>query len=507
MNSEVLNPKPEAQERGAASDSDLTFRVFRISPPPAALRFWPAILLVAGTVACFEIAYTPVKFGPARCLIVGYLICLTQLARLKTTRLAFYTGLTTGLLCVAPQLDCFWRIFGPAAIPLWLVMAFWVGLYVSLAHAVLVRFGPARAAVVIPFIWTGLEYFRSELYFLRFSWLNIGYAFADSPASGPLRFFGVYGLGFLAAVIAAAWLTRRILPATLSTLAVVLTVVISLRSSTPLPSQTTLRIAGVQFEFPMEQHLPRWLDRTLAEHPDSDILVLSEYTLEGSVPESLCAWCRQKHRYLVVGGKDPGPNGNFYNTAFVIGPTGEIVFRQAKTMPLQFFKDGLPAPAQAVWNSPWGKIGICICYDLSYTRVTDRLVKLGAQMLIVPTMDVVEWGRREHELHALIAPVRAAEYGVPVFRLGSSGISQAVNADGRVMAMAPFPGEGARLAAAFRLPLRGSVPLDRIWAPVAVAVTAVSALVLAVYRRPAGEALTKSEDRNPNEIRNPKSES
>ncbi len=32
---------------------------------------------------------------------------------------------------------------------------------------------------LIPIIWTGLEYFRSELYYLKFSWLNIGYALPE----------------------------------------------------------------------------------------------------------------------------------------------------------------------------------------------------------------------------------------------------------------------------------------------------------------------------------------
>ena len=160
--------------------------------------------------------------------------------------------------------------------------------------------------------------------------------------------------------------------------------------------------------------------------------MLSEYTFDGPVPAAVKEWCRKNGRYLVVGGKDPAAGGDFYNTAFVVGPDGDIVFRQVKAVPIQFFKDGLPAPEQKLWDSPWGKIGICVCYDLSYTRVTDRLVKLGAEALIVPTMDVVDWGQAQHELHARIAPVRAAEYGLPIFRLASSGISQLVDRAGRV---------------------------------------------------------------------------
>src|SRR5262249_35811107 len=151
-------------------------------------------------------------------------------------------------------------------------------------------------------------------------------------------------------------------------------------------------------------------------------------------------------------------------------PTGEIVFRQGKKVPIQFFKDGLPAAEQKLWNSPWGNIGICICYDLSYSRVTDRLVEEGAQALIVPTMDIVDWGKRQHELHARVAPVRAAEYGIPVFRVASSGISQLIESGGRTRASAPCPGEGAMLAGVLEMPDRGHLPFDRWLAPSATIV-------------------------------------
>ena len=163
----------------------------------------------------------------------------------------------------------------------------------------------------------------------------------------------------------------------------------------------------------------------------------------------------------------------FFNSAFVVGSNGEGVFQQAKSVPIQFFKDGLPASEQKVWNSPWGKIGICICYDLSYTRVTDELVRQGAQLLIVPTMDVEFWGRHQHELHARVAPVRAAEYGIPIFRVASSGISQAVTGSGQVVAQTRMPGNGDILAAKLRLPIRDSLPLDRWLAPICTGETGV----------------------------------
>ena len=77
--------------------------------------------------------------------------------------------------------EFFWSIFGAGAVALWLILAFWIGLFVLLAHVALNRLGARRAALLLPFLWTGLEYFRSELYYLRFSWLSVGFAFADLP--------------------------------------------------------------------------------------------------------------------------------------------------------------------------------------------------------------------------------------------------------------------------------------------------------------------------------------
>ncbi len=449
---------------------------------PSPLNWQKAALFIVVAVACFHIAY----LHEAWPFMLVYVICLVQLARLGTTRRAYYAGLITGVLCVAPQLTCFWKIFGPAAIALWYLLGFWIGAFTSMTSAALRRFGSIRTALLIPFLWMGLEYFRSELYYLKFSWMNVGYAFSGSWVG--LHLFGMYGMGFLAAICATFFLLgRKFLPVGIG--CALLLFITILPADKPYRTDTKLHIAGVQMEFPVEADIPRALDTLLAEHPNADILVLSEYTLlsteynnRSPVPEALRNWCRTNHRYLVVGGKDPAPINNFYDTAFVVGPDGEIVFRQGKSVPIQFFKDGLPAPKQELWNSPWGKIGFCVCYDLSYTRVIDRLVKQGAQMIIVPTMDVIDWGERQHQLHALVAPVRATEYGVPIFRLASSGISQAVDSHGVTVATAPFAGEGSHLFATLDPVDRGSLPLDRYLAPVSVAITAIVLVILNVRK-------------------------
>jgi apolipoprotein N-acyltransferase len=459
-------------------------------PSAEPLGWKKSFLWLALAVACFHAAYTSIKFPAAGLMIFGYAFFLVRLTDQPTVRRAFYFGLATGFLCYAPQLFFFWRIFNAAAIALWLVLAFWIGLFAAIVCGSIRRWGKAKAMWLIPVVWTGLEYFRSELYYLKFSWLNIGYALPAQISGFGAYHIGMYGLSFLIFAIVLGIFYARLVEINLIESLLIFLVILLLLWNLLLPSlaetksrrrpTTPLSIVGVQMEFPPVHVLPKALDKALVKNPDAQIFVLSEYTLDGLVPDALKNWCREHSRFLVVGGKDPVGADNFYDTAFVVGTNGEIVFKQVKSVPIQFFKDGLPAPEQNVWNSPWGKIGICICYDLSYTRVTDRLVKQGAQLLIVPTMDVEDWGRHQHELHARVAPVRAAEYGIPIFRLASSGISQAVSWDGNVVAKTSFAGSLDLLPAQLRLPMRGSLPLDRLLAPVCVGITVVVLLLLLV---------------------------
>ena len=436
-------------------------------------------IFVAG--AAFYLAYW---FGSASLLIVLYLFALVQLAQSTTSRRAFYSGLTVGFLIAAGWLAFFWRIFSAGTVALWFVYAFWIGLFTVLVQLWLSRFRSKWSWMLLPFIWCGLEYFRSELYYLRFSWLTPGFALASNVELLPFSHLGTYGIGFALMSVACGaaflWRTSRG-----GALAVLLAGAIGVRiwgwaaepKQDPQP-HNDLRLAGVQLEFPTEKQVCTWLSELVRRHPEAELLVLSEYTFATPIPESVLAWCRDHKRYLIVGGKEPVSTNRFYNTAFVISPAGEVVFRQSKAVPIQFFDDGLPAPRQAIWQSPWGRIGICICYDLSYTRVTDRLARQGAQALVVPTMDVEDWGKRQHELHGRIGPVRAAEYQIPIFRLASSGISQAIDSTGHVVASAPCRGDGAMIAAS--LPLRGSarLPVDRLLAPMSAAVTTIALFVL-----------------------------
>jgi len=83
-----------------------------------------------------------------------------------------------------------------------------------------------------------------------------------------------------------------------------------------------------------------------------------------------------------------GP-GMYYNSAVLIGPKGEIVGRQrkmhipaVKSLEKLYFQ---PAePNFPVFQTKYGRVGICICYDRLFPEVCRALALNGAEMIFVP---------------------------------------------------------------------------------------------------------------------------
>jgi apolipoprotein N-acyltransferase len=443
---------------------------------PHRLSFTSAVLLAITAAAGYWITFSTSN-GAAAIWIA--LPCLCVLGRVDTDRQALYGGTVVGMLMYAPPLLFFWSIFGPMTIALWLIIGSSTGLFLLLLRNVHRRLGPDWAMALTPMLWTGVEYFRSEIWWLKFAWLLPGQAVAFVPGVR-LAAMGVYGLGFVMVLVSAMLVSpRRWFRVAGGAFTIILTVLMYVPALPPTPAGGPLHVAGVQLESGGIDHAVEALDRLASAHPETQILVLSEYTFDGAVPQSARDVVQKYHRYLVAGGVRRLDDKTFYDTAFVVGPDGQDVFEQAKSVPVQFMDDGLPATKRQVWNSPWGPIGIAICYDMGYAGVMDDFVRAGARGLIVPTMDLANWGEFERRnLHGRLAPIRAAEYGIPVFGVWSSGVSQLTDCYGRVIATAGYPGQGAMIAGAFDLQGAGRIPPDRMVAEAAMIGTGLIAAYL-----------------------------
>ncbi len=108
----------------------------------------------------------------------------------------------------------------------------------------------------------------------------------------------------------------------------------------------------------------------------------------------LAELARSKKIYL-VGGSIPELAGrDLYNTCLVFDPEGQIIgkYRKAHLFDVQV-KGGIEFRESAVLkagdsltlvNTPWGKIGIMICYDVRFPEFARKLASAGAKMIFVP---------------------------------------------------------------------------------------------------------------------------
>jgi apolipoprotein N-acyltransferase len=310
--------------------------------------------LILGVVAAFGYWIAFATHSGAGTILVA-LPCICALGRLRTNRQAFYGGVALGVLIFAPPLCFFWSIFGPVAVLLWLVAGFPIGLFLLLLRMAHQRLGGSWAVWLTPMLWTGVEYFRSEVWQLKFAWLLPGQAVAFVPGVR-LAAVGVYGLGFIIALCAAMIVSNRpVFRAVGVAAAIAVAVSMYVPALPSSPTDAPLHVAGVQLETTSVDGAAEALERLAVAHPEAQILVLSEYTFSDVVPQRVRDVVRKYHRYLVAGGIRWVNAGKFYDAAFVVGPDGQNIFEQDKSVPVQFMDDGLPTTQRQVWTSPWGR--------------------------------------------------------------------------------------------------------------------------------------------------------
>ena len=89
-----------------------------------------------------------------------------------------------------------------------------------------------------------------------------------------------------------------------------------------------------------------------------------------------------------------GPGGRLLNRGFVVDDRGEIRARYDKIFlfdvdlsPTQRYRESAvvaPGGAAVVVDTPWGRLGMTICYDLRFPQLYRALAQAGAEILVVP---------------------------------------------------------------------------------------------------------------------------
>ena len=175
--------------------------------------------------------------------------------------------------------------------------------------------------------------------------------------------------------------------------------------------------------------------------------------IPGPTTRAIGAKAKEYGVYVVTPIFERAGPGNYYNTAALIGPEGNVVGKYSKThIPLSgggalekyYFRPGSEFP---VFETEYGKVGIIICYDRLFPEPFRILAIKGADIVLVPATIFPRPEPTVSEDWNFVARTRAVENGVFAVFVNRSGEeggrkyfghSLIVNPDGVILSQAGF---------------------------------------------------------------------
>lgn len=389
-------------------------------------------------------------------------------------------------------------------------MALWPALAGWLFAKIRCRSWLADAALLAA-CWTLGEWLRGWV-FTGFPWLAIGYSQTPpSPLAGFAPLLGVYGVGFIVALLAAAlvlgWGRWRRLAALWALVLVSGFALGFVRWSTPVGE--ALSVSLIQTNVPQqmkwdEMRFQAVLEANLDSIRDARgrIIVLPETalpTLIDNVPptylELLGLMMRQRGGEGILGVFTRDGDGHIYNSAVTLGagrvqqyskrhlvPFGEYSpplfgwFYQLAHIPMSDQTRGRSAAPLALAGQ---KIAVDICYEDVFG---EELIGSLPEATLMLNISNLAWYGDSHAQpqHLQIARMRALETGRPMLRATNTGMTAVIRPDGSVQAVLPAFTRGA-LNAEVR-GYQGLTPYAR-WGNGAILAVIACALAFALYRR------------------------
>ena len=365
------------------------------------------------------------------------------------------------------------------ALALALYMSMYTALACGLIGAAVQRLG-TRGLALAPFAWVAGEFARGHV-LGGFPWIPLGSAVVTLvPVAQLASVLGVYGVsGFLvtlAALVAVALTTDGRLRILSAAAAVALLTGVSVWGAARVADGRLTRegtpytVGLVQPNISQEQKWDRRLAGDIARRFDR----LTREAVAGGAqavlwPESstpymfdedpvqaaaIRALVQQTGVPLLFGTDEVerGTPNRFYNSAFVLDPTGATaaVYRKIQLVPfgefvplkdLLFFVSPLVdavadfKPGERVTMLPFGEhmASTAICYEVVYPHLIRRAVLEGAELLTTITNDAWYGESSAPFQHWELASMRAIEQGRYLARAANTGISGIVDPYGRAV--------------------------------------------------------------------------
>lgn len=129
--------------------------------------------------------------------------------------------------------------------------------------------------------------------------------------------------------------------------------------------------------------------------PYENAAFVREQEAEGGVVTSALSEMARKNHVVLVGGSMPEcENGKLYNTSFVYNAEGKRIARHRKAHLFDinvpggqvfYESDTFTAGEEAtVFETAFGKVGLCICFDMRFPELVRKMVLCGAELILCP---------------------------------------------------------------------------------------------------------------------------
>jgi predicted amidohydrolase len=191
-----------------------------------------------------------------------------------------------------------------------------------------------------------------------------------------------------------------------------------------------------------------------AEYGDLEAAAASATPLNGPASDRLAKMAKERQVWLVGGSTTELDAGRIYNTLQVFDPQGRGVAKYRKIHLFAPQSGQLKAAnetaifsagdASSLAETPWGKLGLSICYDLRFPELYRELSAAGCTMLAAPSAFTWFSGQRHWEV---LVRARAIENQAFVFAANqfgwhdsqrrSYGHSMIVDPQGEILAEGP----------------------------------------------------------------------
>jgi apolipoprotein N-acyltransferase len=405
----------------------------------------------------------------------------------------YFGGIMNWLMVLVPFSTFFWVFLGYIVLSAYLacyVFLFTVSInyitnYWYKKSNTFTFFNRLSYILLVAITWTGLEVLRGYVA-SGLPWASLGYTqWKILPIIQISSVVGMYGVTFLICLIngiialflidISGW--KNTLKSSIIPLAIVLVALIYGIISLNQPTDTkTIKIGIVPGNIKQKDKMASWgrksgwifdkyfelTQKAIKDKPEMIIwpeTAVPKFIFPASEElDKITDLLSGYNSYMLIGAisydDSVGKNEDIkvFNSAYMITPKGEVIDKYDKIhlVPIseQFpFKRYLPKKWQElvagvsdfdsgsefnVFHSPLGDIGVPICFESVFPEISREFVKNGANLIGIITNDSWFVGTFAAQQHFSMAPFRAIENRVSVFRCANYGVSCIIDPYGRI---------------------------------------------------------------------------